>query len=143
MKYLSIIFFTLLTLAVSGQRQLLVKGTTDPDTLTVSSATGTVYLYPGATTAAGATEFSYPGSLLVAIESDSLSGATGAYAILQYCADASCTYYKNIDTLTLNGSANQYQGFSDDNFEGLKWRVAITTISSSTQSTSGHSVLCV
>jgi hypothetical protein len=110
------------------------------DTLTTSGATGTVYLYPGGTTSAGAATaaaakaFTVPGELSVIMYSDSLSGGTNATLYVEVANTSSPNLWYPVSTTTLNGATTQKIEFTDTNFTNLKWRINCTA-PSSTQST--------
>lgn len=97
------------------------------DTLTAAGSPVTVIMYPGGVSqVADAVEHTVPGQLYVSVQADSISGSTDALAILQYCADASCNFTHNIDTMVLNGSTVIRKTFRDDDFPAWKWRVLVT-----------------
>lgn len=134
MRTLFILFALALCFSASAQHKKYVKILTSPDTLTLSSAAGSEYIYFGGTSAATATEFEGPGTLAITAKADSLSGQTNARLVLEYCYNPpTCSWWVKKDSVTINGPNPVYLNVEDTNFEGGAVRLR-QTAGSSTQS---------
>lgn len=105
-------------------------------------ASDTIYHYVGGTSWATARSFIYPSELVVLVQTDSLSGATGATILVQYCIDDDCSVLYNAGTLTVNGAASQQLRVEDLNFIEQKARVRCIS-PSGTQATKIQTVWAV
>src|SRR6186713_3207489 len=118
MKYLlSLIALLFISLGVNAQAE--------NENLDTLNSGETVYYYPNdAASIALSRDFKTGGNLLIMIQSDSLSGATGVATVIQYAnEDASLWFTQASGTLTSNGAASQTLIFEDAVFGASKWRI--------------------
>lgn len=108
------------------------------DTIETSSSADTLILYPGGGSGGAASAtlskiFNGRGEMHVYMETDSLSGAAGATAILQYGHGGTPTIWYDKTTTVLNGAAVQKVLTADTAWGFTKWRLYCITVGSTTQ----------
>ncbi len=133
MKHLLIFLFALFAIGVQAQ----TRGSMGADTLTVSSAVDTVYLYPGGPNLSDSKNLSKYDELELYIRLDSLSGAAGGTLTIEYTNASSPTEigaewytaapatslftYMNGSTVTRATSTSAYSFTTNGTMSSLVW----------------------